>query len=143
MERTSERPETAMSVTTDNAKYNAYKHTRDSPVPENIDFVEYRRSDVILDPNIPPSRPDTATIQETINRSFHNMDQDKPPEQSKDPLINSDMVKQRERQDKILKEISILRQGLLLKQREVASYPVAMASSDRNLAERMNEINMD
>lgn len=39
------------------------------------------------------------------------------------------MVRQRQRQEQILREISILRQGLLLKQREVASYPAAMTQS--------------
>ncbi|XP_078488520.1 coiled-coil domain-containing protein 66 [Ciona intestinalis] len=139
-----ERPETAMSVTTDQAKYKPYKHSRDSPVPETIDFVEYRRSDVILDPNQPPSRPETS-VQNAITQSFHEMEEATRgnQEQSKDPLINTDMVKQRERQDKILKEISILRQGLLLKQREVASYPVAMNVENRNLTERMNDVSMD
>uniref|UniRef100_F6ZTV7 CCDC66 domain-containing protein n=1 Tax=Ciona intestinalis TaxID=7719 RepID=F6ZTV7_CIOIN len=118
----------------------------DSPVPETIDFVEYRRSDVILDPNQPPSRPETAVQNASkyskaditfVRAIFDEMSI------SSDPLINADMVKQRERQDKILKEISILRQGLLLKQREVASYPVAMNVENRNLTERMNDVSMD
>ena len=54
------------------------------------------------------------------------------------------MLKQKERQERILKEISILRQGLLLKQREVASYPVAvsMPNVGKNLPERTNDVNM-
>ena len=50
-----------MSVTTKDAKYHASRHTAGSPVPGNlVDFVEYRRSDAILDPNVPQSRPNTG-----------------------------------------------------------------------------------
>ena len=50
-----------MSVTTLDAKYQANRHTAGSPVPGNLaDFVEYRRSDAVLDPNAPQSRPDTG-----------------------------------------------------------------------------------
>lgn len=61
-----------------------------------------------------------------------------------DPLFNADVMKQKDRQDKILKEISILRQGLLLKQREVASYPVAVTvpHGGRNLPERTNDVTL-
>ena len=61
-----------------------------------------------------------------------------------DPLLNADVLKQKERQDRILKEISILRQGLLLKQREVASYPVAVTAPNtgRNLPERTNDLTL-
>lgn len=50
-----------MSVTTQDAKYQANRHTAGSPVPGNLaDFVEYRRSDAVLDPNVPQSRPNTG-----------------------------------------------------------------------------------
>jgi len=128
-----------MSVTTKDAKYHASRHTAGSPVPGNlVDFVEYRRSDAILDPNVPQSRPNTgynnyaseinavneAPISSTATRK--NTDTD--------ITVDSARLKNKERQDQILKEISILRQGLLLKQREIASYPVAITPKNKQLS---------
>ena len=58
---------------------------------------------------------------------------------------DNEFTQHRSRQEKILREISILRQGLLLKQREVASYPVAMVTGSvgANLPERTNELKQD
>jgi len=154
-----------MSVTTLEAKYSPNKHSRNSPVPDTTnDFVEYRRSEVILNPNEPSSRPHTSTSQHQQQQQQHHQQQQHQQQHhhhhrrhaaadgdfahsdrsnvagqktvTNDPLINADMVKQRDRQDRILKEISVLRHGLLLKQREVASYPVAMATITGNKSER-------
>ena len=43
--------------------------------------------------------------------------------------VASEVAKQR--QDQILKEISILRQGLLLKQREAASFPSEIVADNQ------------
>lgn len=42
-----------MSVTTDEVKYEASRHSSKSPVPATLEFVEYRRSDSVMDPNDP------------------------------------------------------------------------------------------
>nr|CAB3228682.1 coiled-coil domain-containing protein 66 [Phallusia mammillata] len=129
----SQRVASALSVTTDQAKYEASRHSSSSPVPDTLSFVEYRRSDSVLDPNEEKPAPDTNTTSlQDSTKGFMS------PE-NKDPLLDGNL-KQRERHDRILHEISILRQGLLLKQREVASYPVNMGKiTTSNLPERQNE----
>jgi len=132
-----------MSVTTLDAKYQANRHTAGSPVPGNLaDFVEYRRSDAVLDPNAPQSRPDTgynnyaselnavneSPLPNTVVRKNTNID----------ITVDSARLKNKERQDQILKEISILRKGLLLKQREIASYPVAIPPKNKQLSLNKN-----
>ncbi|CAK8697274.1 coiled-coil domain-containing protein 66-like [Clavelina lepadiformis] len=148
MEHLKHRPDTALSVTTEQVKYDSSRHTRESPVPNSDEFVEYRRSETILNTaNQRPLSEEGSFVQNAYReQNKHDNARNPPPvPAAKDPLFNADIVKQRDRQDKILKEISILRQGLLLKQREVASYPATMAESSKtslngNLPERTNEL---
>jgi len=129
-----------MSVTTQDAKYQANRHTAGSPVPGNLaDFVEYRRSDAVLDPNVPQSRPNTgynnyALDTNAVNEAPISSTATRKQNTNTDITVDSARLKNKERQDQILKEISILRQGLLLKQREIASYPVAITPKNKQLS---------
>lgn len=130
-DRKADRPESVVSATTEQAKYRGSKHTRESPIPQTNDFVEYRRTSTILNPHQVDSRPVSGAEHLAAGGSKDNPHprQHATHSDHHDPLYNPNMVKQRDRQEQILREISILRQGLLLKQREVASYPATMTHS--------------
>ncbi|XP_077973610.1 coiled-coil domain-containing protein 66-like [Styela clava] len=126
------RPSSGIHATTEQAKYRQEKHSRDSPVPETSDFVQYRRTTDVLDPSKVESRPETGPMKsrtEFVQRPDRPLPAVGSGVEGGDPLLNPDIIRQHERQDQILKEISILRQGLLIKQREVASYPAAITHS--------------
>ncbi|XP_048403850.1 coiled-coil domain-containing protein 66 isoform X3 [Stegostoma tigrinum] len=92
----------------------------DNDRPPSSNFVPYVRTDEVyhLDPDAPLSRPSTNDPQyKHFNDYFHH--QNYSSDRSRDPLLNPDLVRNRERQQAILKGLSELRQGLMQKQREL------------------------
>ncbi|XP_072328556.1 coiled-coil domain-containing protein 66-like isoform X2 [Scyliorhinus torazame] len=73
-----------------------------------------------LDPDAPMSRPSTNDPQyKNCNVTDHLQHQSYSSDHPRDPLLNPDLVRNRERQQAILKGLSELRQGLMQKQREL------------------------
>ncbi|XP_048403853.1 coiled-coil domain-containing protein 66 isoform X6 [Stegostoma tigrinum] len=94
----------------------------DNDRPPSSNFVPYVRTDEVyhLDPDAPLSRPSTNDPQYkhfNVTDYFHH--QNYSSDRSRDPLLNPDLVRNRERQQAILKGLSELRQGLMQKQREL------------------------
>ncbi|XP_057625588.1 coiled-coil domain-containing protein 66 [Chionomys nivalis] len=88
---------------------------------ETTHFIPYVRTNEIyyLDPDAPLSRPST---QENQYQKSHDCDQQQElfdSDHTRDPLLNPKLVKNRDRQQAILKGLSELRQGLLQKQKEL------------------------
>ncbi|XP_033878804.1 coiled-coil domain-containing protein 66-like [Acipenser ruthenus] len=81
--------------------------------PPSAHFIPYVRTDEVyrLDPDAPLSRPSTHDPQ------YRRQNGDSG--QTRDPLLNPELVKNKDRQQAILKGLSELRQGLLQKQREL------------------------
>ncbi|XP_057562342.1 coiled-coil domain-containing protein 66 isoform X4 [Hippopotamus amphibius kiboko] len=94
--------------------------TESSPgISEPFHFIPYVRTNEIyyLDPDAPLSRPLT---QDPQYQNPHECDQEQQLfDHLRDPLLNPNLVKNRDRQQAILKGLSELRQGLLQKQREL------------------------
>ncbi|XP_036387553.1 coiled-coil domain-containing protein 66 [Megalops cyprinoides] len=88
--------------------------------PPSSNFIPYVRTDEVyqLDPLAPLSRPST---QESRPRVQPGVDHGRPtpPPPERDPLLHPELLKNKERQQAILKGLSELRQGLLQKQREL------------------------
>ncbi|XP_041047970.1 coiled-coil domain-containing protein 66 isoform X2 [Carcharodon carcharias] len=94
----------------------------DNDRPPSSNFVPYVRTDEVyhLDPDAPMSRPSTNDPQyKHCNVTDHRQHQSYGSDHPKDPLLNPDLVRNRERQQAILKGLSELRQGLMQKQREL------------------------
>ncbi|XP_078399654.1 coiled-coil domain-containing protein 66 isoform X2 [Cetorhinus maximus] len=94
----------------------------DNDRPPSSNFVPYVRTDEVyhLDPDAPMSRPSTNDPQyKHYNVTDHRQHQSYSSDHPKDPLLNPDLVRNRERQQAILKGLSELRQGLMQKQREL------------------------
>ncbi|XP_027622865.1 coiled-coil domain-containing protein 66 isoform X2 [Tupaia chinensis] len=95
--------------------------TESSPeIAELSRFIPYVRTNEIyyLDPNAPLSRPSTQDQNSHVSacdqeQQFFDSDH------VRDPLLNPSLVKNRDRQQAILKGLSELRQGLLQKQKEL------------------------
>uniref|UniRef100_V9KA81 Coiled-coil domain-containing protein 66-like protein n=1 Tax=Callorhinchus milii TaxID=7868 RepID=V9KA81_CALMI len=94
----------------------------DSKRPPSSKFVPYVRTDEVyhLDPDAPMSRPSTNDPQYrhckvTDDSQIHSS----TAGHEKDPLLNPDLVRNRERQQAILKGLSELRQGLMQKRKEL------------------------
>ncbi|KAL1780602.1 coiled-coil domain-containing protein 66 isoform X1 [Sigmodon hispidus] len=87
---------------------------------ETPHFIPYVRTNEIyyLDPDAPVSRPST---QDNQYQKSHDCDQQElfDSDHTRDPLLNPQLVKNRDRQQAILKGLSQLRQGLLQKQKEL------------------------
>uniref|UniRef100_G3T6V8 Coiled-coil domain containing 66 n=1 Tax=Loxodonta africana TaxID=9785 RepID=G3T6V8_LOXAF len=85
-------------------------------------FIPYVRTNEIyyLDPDAPLSRP---SAQDPQYQSSRDCDQEQhqlfESDGGRDPLLNPNLVKNRDRQQAILKGLSELRQGLLQKQKEL------------------------
>ncbi|XP_067907807.1 coiled-coil domain-containing protein 66 isoform X2 [Heterodontus francisci] len=94
----------------------------DNVRPPSSNFVPYVRTDEVyhLDPDAPMSRPSTNDPQyKHCNVAIHLQHQSFSSDHPRDPLLNPDLVRNRERQQAILKGLSELRQGLMQKQREL------------------------
>ncbi|XP_018095873.1 coiled-coil domain-containing protein 66 isoform X2 [Xenopus laevis] len=94
----------------------------ESERPPSSNFIPYVRTKEIyyLDPDAPMSRPSTHDPQykrtgdddQTTRQIFSS-------DQARDPLLNPSVVKNKDRQQAILKGLSELRKGLLQKQKEL------------------------
>ncbi|KAM6169793.1 coiled-coil domain-containing protein 66 [Rhynchocyon petersi] len=95
-------------------------------------FIPYVRTNEILylDPDAPLSRPST---QDTQHQNSHDCDQVQQQllesNYARDPLFNPNLVKNRDRQQAILKGLSQLRQGLLQKQKELETNLMPLAAN--------------
>ncbi|XP_029456776.1 coiled-coil domain-containing protein 66-like [Rhinatrema bivittatum] len=90
--------------------------------PPSSQFVPYVRTKEIyyLDPDAPMSRPSTHDPQyRHLNGTDHEPAQISSSDHVRDPLLNPNVVKNKYRQQAILKGLSELRQGLLQKQKEL------------------------
>ncbi|XP_039098381.1 coiled-coil domain-containing protein 66-like, partial [Hyaena hyaena] len=100
-------------------------------VSEPSQFIPYVRTNEIyyLDPNAPLSRPLTPDLQ---YQNPHDCDQEQGQlfdSGIRDPLLNPNLLKNRDRQQAILKGLSELRQGLLQKQRELETNLMPLAAN--------------
>ncbi|XP_025312044.1 coiled-coil domain-containing protein 66 isoform X6 [Canis lupus dingo] len=106
--------------------------TETSPgASEPSHFIPYVRTNEIyhLDPDAPLSRPLTQDLQ---YQNPHDCDQEQWQlfeSDVRDPLLNPNLVKNRDRQQAILKGLSELRQGLLQKQRELETNLMPLAAN--------------
>uniref|UniRef100_A0A8D0PUE4 CCDC66 domain-containing protein n=1 Tax=Sus scrofa TaxID=9823 RepID=A0A8D0PUE4_PIG len=111
---------TQQTQTLKNSNFAGDGQTDSSPgISEPLYFIPYVRTNEIyyLDPDAPLSRPLT---QDPQYPSLHDCDQEQQLfDQLRDPLLNPNLVKNRDRQQAILKGLSELRQGLLQKQRDL------------------------
>ncbi|KAM9102667.1 coiled-coil domain-containing protein 66 isoform 2-T2 [Sarcophilus harrisii] len=105
--------------------------------PEPPHFIPYVRTNEIycLDPDVPSSpRPSAYDPQYPY---LNALDSDCREEiigydGVRDPLLNPNLVKNRDRQQAILKGLSDLRQGLLQKQKELETHLIPLASSQED-----------
>ncbi|XP_071474936.1 coiled-coil domain-containing protein 66 isoform X6 [Marmota flaviventris] len=94
---------------------------------ESSHFIPYVRTNEIyyLDPDAPLSRPST---QEPQYQNSQDCDQ-VSDHHIRDPLLNPNLLKNRDRQQAILKGLSELRQGLLQKQKELETNLMPLAAN--------------
>ncbi|XP_035129786.1 coiled-coil domain-containing protein 66 isoform X3 [Callithrix jacchus] len=92
-------------------------------ISESFNFIPYVRTSEIyyLDPDAPLSRPSTQDSQYQHSQNCCQEQQLLDSDCVRDPLLNPNLVKNRDRQQAILKGLSELRQGLLQKQKELES----------------------
>ncbi|NXY40472.1 CCD66 protein, partial [Ceuthmochares aereus] len=103
--------------------------------PPTSQFIPYvRTSDVyFLHPDAPVTRPSTQDPQyRQFNDSYQTPRQIFSSDHIRDPLLNPDVVKNRERQQAILKGLSELRQGLLQKQKELEAALIPAVTQEEN-----------
>ncbi|XP_047633216.1 coiled-coil domain-containing protein 66 isoform X4 [Phacochoerus africanus] len=121
---------TQQTQTLKNSNFAGDGQTDSSPgISEPLYFIPYVRTNEIyyLDPDAPLSRPLT---QDPQYPSPHDCDQEQQLfDQLRDPLLNPNLVKNRDRQQAILKGLSELRQGLLQKQRELETNLMPLAAN--------------
>lgn len=93
----------------------------ESDRPPSSQFVPYVRTKEIyyLDPDAPMSRPSTHEPQHNPTGHDHDSRQIFSSDHAKDPLLNPNVVRNKDRQQAILRGLSELRKGLLQKQREL------------------------
>ncbi|KAM4023266.1 coiled-coil domain-containing protein 66 [Anomaloglossus baeobatrachus] len=93
----------------------------ESDRPPSSQFVPYVRTKEIyyLDPDAPMSRPSTHEPQHNPPGSDQESRQIFSSDRAKDPLLNPNVVRNKDRQQAILRGLSELRKGLLQKQREL------------------------
>ncbi|XP_074692333.1 coiled-coil domain-containing protein 66 isoform X1 [Strix aluco] len=103
--------------------------------PPSSQFIPYVRTNEVyyLDPDAPVTRPSTHDPQyRQFNDSYQTPRQIFSSDHVRDPLLNPDVVKVRERQQAILKGLSKLRQGLLQKQKELESALIPAIAQEEN-----------
>lgn len=93
----------------------------ESDRPPSSQFVPYVRTKEIyyLDPDAPMSRPSTHEPQHNPTGNDQDSRQIFSSDHAKDPLLNPNVVRNKDRQQAILRGLSELRKGLLQKQREL------------------------
>ncbi|XP_068763658.1 coiled-coil domain-containing protein 66 isoform X3 [Struthio camelus] len=121
---------------------NTDTHQRSSPAPvtepgrpPSSHFIPYVRTNEVyyLDPDAPVTRPSTHDPQyRQFNDSYPTSRQIFSSDHIRDPLLNPDVVKIRERQQAILKGLSELRQGLLQKQKELETGLIPAIAQEEN-----------
>ncbi|KAM4722581.1 coiled-coil domain-containing protein 66 [Rhinophrynus dorsalis] len=96
---------------------------QESERPPSSRFIPYVRTKEIyyLDPDAPMSRPSTHDPQYRRNGDDPITRQIFSSDHARDPLLNPDVVKNKDRQQAILRGLSELRKGLLQKQKELES----------------------
>ncbi|XP_051032714.1 coiled-coil domain-containing protein 66 [Phodopus roborovskii] len=97
-------------------------------------FIPYVRTNEIyyLDPDAPLSRPSNQDYQ---YQKCHDCDQQQElfdSDHTRDPLLNPKLVKNRDRQQAILKGLSELRQGLLQKQKELETNLIPLTANQED-----------
>nr|XP_042698238.1 coiled-coil domain-containing protein 66 isoform X3 [Chrysemys picta bellii] len=103
--------------------------------PPSSHFIPYVRTNEIyyLDPDAPMTRPSTHDPQyRQFNDSCHTPRQIFSSDHVRDPLLNPNVVKNRDRQQAILKGLSELRQGLLQKQKELETGLIPTINQEEN-----------
>ncbi|KAM6344936.1 coiled-coil domain-containing protein 66 isoform 1-T1 [Alca torda] len=103
--------------------------------PPSSHFIPYVRTNEVycLDPDAPVTRPSTHDPQyRQLNGSYQTPRQIFSSDHVRDPLLNPDVVKIRERQQAILKGLSELRQGLLQKQKELETALIPAVAQEEN-----------
>ncbi|KAM6062338.1 coiled-coil domain-containing protein 66 isoform 2-T2 [Chlamydotis macqueenii] len=103
--------------------------------PPSSQFIPYVRTNEVyyLDPDAPVTRPSTHDPQyRQFNDSYQTPRQIFSSDHIRDPLLNPDVVKVRERQQAILKGLSELRQGLLQKQKELETALIPAIAQEEN-----------
>ncbi|KAM6247993.1 coiled-coil domain-containing protein 66 isoform 2-T4 [Spheniscus humboldti] len=103
--------------------------------PPSSQFIPYVRTNEVyyLDPDAPVTRPSTHDPQyRQFNDSYQTPRQIFSSDHVREPLLNPDVVKIRERQQAILKGLSELRQGLLQKQKELESALIPTIAQEEN-----------
>ncbi|XP_009696192.1 PREDICTED: coiled-coil domain-containing protein 66 [Cariama cristata] len=103
--------------------------------PPSSQFIPYVRTSEVyyLDPEAPVTRPSTQDPQyRQFNDSYQAPQQIFSSDHVRDPLLNPDVVKIRERQQAILKGLSELRQGLLRKQKELETALIPAIAQEEN-----------
>ncbi|XP_010570909.1 PREDICTED: coiled-coil domain-containing protein 66 [Haliaeetus leucocephalus] len=104
--------------------------------PPSSQFIPYVRTNEVyyLDPDAPVTRPSTHDPQyRQFNDSYQTPRQICSSDHVRDPLLNPDVVKIRERQQAILKGLSELRQGLLQKQKELETALIPTIAQEENV----------
>ncbi|XP_063458527.1 coiled-coil domain-containing protein 66 isoform X4 [Pan paniscus] len=102
-----------------------------SGISESSHFIPYVRTNEIyyLDPDAPLSGPSTQDAQYQNSQDRGQKRQLFDSDCVRDPLLNPNMVKNRDRQQAILNGLSELRQGLLQKQKELESSLLPLAEN--------------
>ncbi|XP_040102341.1 coiled-coil domain-containing protein 66 isoform X4 [Oryx dammah] len=106
-----------------------HSQTEFSPgISDPFHFIPYVRTNEVyyLDPDAPLSRPVT---QDPHYQNAHDQQELFASDHLRDPLLNPNLVKNRDRQQAILKGLSDLRQGLLQKQRELETNLMPLAAN--------------
>ncbi|XP_072455122.1 coiled-coil domain-containing protein 66 isoform X2 [Notamacropus eugenii] len=102
--------------------------------PPEPHFIPYVRTNEIycLDPDGPSSRPAAYDPQNPYLNDSDYREQLIGSDSVRDPLLNPNLVKNRDRQQAILKGLSDLRQGLLQKQKELETHLIPLASNQED-----------
>ncbi|XP_075015166.1 coiled-coil domain-containing protein 66 isoform X2 [Calonectris borealis] len=102
--------------------------------PPSSQFIPYVRTNEVyyLDPDAPVTRPSTHDPQYRQFNDYQTPRQIFSSDHVRDPLLNPDVVKIRERQQAILKGLSELRQGLLQKQKELETALIPAIAQEEN-----------
>ncbi|XP_030314263.1 coiled-coil domain-containing protein 66 [Calypte anna] len=123
-----------------NTKTDAQQRGSPAPVteaerPPSSHFIPYVRTHEVyyLDPDAPVTRPSTHDPQyQQFHDAYQTPRQIFSSDHVRDPLLNPDVVKIRERQQAILKGLSELRQGLLQKQKELETALIPSIAQEEN-----------
>ncbi|XP_036594478.1 coiled-coil domain-containing protein 66 isoform X2 [Trichosurus vulpecula] len=110
------------------------KQTSTAHPPEPPHFIPYVRTNEIycLDPDGSSSGPSAYDPQNPYLNDSAYREQVIGSDSMRDPLLNPNLVKNRDRQQAILKGLSDLRQGLLQKQKELETHLIPLASTQED-----------